>query len=284
MKQLKTAMVFMAVMAFCVSAFTATDAEEGARLSVMNDQQPKFQKMKGETVLNIYGSDGKLKFKKELIVAQYIANQGTPEEVENSISYMKEPADERGNAYMAYNYKNRPDQKFVYIRGIRKAKKVAGASKKTSFFGSDFFVNDMGYPDISECNYKLLGKEKVSFKGKDFECLVIEALPKDATIKSETGYGRKVGYLYPVNDRSFLTLRLDYYDEDMKKFKVLSLQSFLTATNVKGETVFFTTGIEMKNVQTGTRTILELKNLKFEADANVRTDIFTEQYLTQKWW
>lgn len=284
MKQLKAVMVFLAVMGTAMAAFTESDTEAGARLSQMNDTQPKFQKMKGETVLNIYGSDGKLKFKKEMIVAQYIANQGTPEEIENSISYMKEPAEERGNAFMAYNYKNQPDQKFVYIRGIRKAKKVAGASKKTPFFGSDFYINDMGYPDISECNYRLLGKEKVNFKGKDFECLVVEAIPKNETIKSEIGYGRKVSYTVAVNDKSFLTLRLDYYDENMKKLKVLTLLSFLTGTNVKGETVFFTTSIEMKNVQRGTKTILELKNLKFEGDSNLRTDIFTEQYLTQKWW
>ncbi len=265
-------------------AFSEGDIEIGERLSKMNDQQPKFQKMKGETIMHIYGSDGKLKSKKEMIVAQYIENMGTENEVENSISYMKEPADERGNAYMAYNYKNRPDVKFVYIRGIRKAKKVAGDSKKTPFFGSDFYVNDMGYPDISECNYRYLGKEKVTFKGKEFECSVIEAIPKNDTIKRETGYGRKVSYVVQVNDRSFLTLKLDYYDENLKKIKELTLNSFLTGKNVKGETVFFTTSIDMKNVQRGTRTVLELKNLKFEAEADVRPDIFTEQYLTQKWW
>ena len=272
------------ILGIAVVAFSETDVEKGTRLSVMNDQQPKFQKMKGETILHIYGSDGKLKAKKEMIVAQYIENMGADSEVENSISYMKEPADERGNAYMAYNYKNKPDVKMVYMRGIRKAKKVAGASKKTPFFGSDFYVNDMGYPDISECNYKYLGQEKVKFKGKDFDCMVIEALPKNDTIKSETGYGRKVGYLVKVNEKSFLTLKLDYYDENLKKLKELTLISFLTGKNVKGETVFFTSSIELKNVQRGTRTILELKNLKFEGDADVRSDIFTEQYLTQKWW
>ncbi len=274
----------MFILGIAVVAFSETDVDKGTRLSVMNDQQPKFQKMKGETILHIYGSDGKLKAKKEMIVAQYIENMGSDSEVENSISYMKEPADERGNAYMAYNYKTKPDAKFVYMRGIRKAKKVAGASKKTPFFGSDFYVNDMGYPDISECNYKYLGQEKIKFKGKDFDCMVIEALPKNDTIKSETGYGRKVGYLVQVNDKSFLTLKLDYYDENLKKLKELTLISFLTGKNVKGETVFFTTSIELKNVQRGTKTILELKNLKFEADADVRSDIFTEQYLTQKWW
>ncbi|HOO72564.1 MAG TPA: outer membrane lipoprotein-sorting protein [Spirochaetota bacterium] len=283
MKRLKSLMT-MFILGIAVVAFSETDVDKGTRLSVMNDQQPKFQKMKGETILHIYGSDGKLKAKKEMIVAQYIENMGSDSEVENSISYMKEPADERGNAYMAYNYKTKPDAKFVYMRGIRKAKKVAGASKKTPFFGSDFYVNDMGYPDISECNYKYLGQEKIKFKGKDFDCMVIEALPKNDTIKSETGYGRKVGYLVQVNDKSFLTLKLDYYDENLKKLKELTLISFLTGKNVKGETVFFTTSIELKNVQRGTKTILELKNLKFEADADVRSDIFTEQYLTQKWW
>ena len=131
---------------------------------------------------------------------------------------------------------------------------------------------------------QILQKIKAFGKGKDFDCMVIEALPKNDTIKNETGYGRKVGYLVKVNEKSFLTLKLDYYDENLKKLKELTLISFLTGKNVKGETVFFTSSIELKNVQRGTRTILELKNLKFEGDADVRSDIFTEQYLTQKWW
>lgn len=284
MKIFKSLLVLVVLLSIFSSAFSKGDPKEGERLAVANDQQPRFEKMKGETALNIYGSDGKLKFKKVLIMAQYVENMGKDNQVENSISYMKSPADERGNAFLAFNYKNKSDEKYVYIRGIRKAKKVAGAAKKTPFFGSDFFVNDMGYPDISECDHNYLGKEKVEFKGKTFECMVVEALPKTPQIKSEIGYGRKVSYVVPVSNKSYLTLKLDYYDEDMKLFKVMRLISFLKSKNVNGETVFFTTSIEMKNVQTGTKTILEMANMKFEKDANLRTDIFTEQYLTKRWW
>ena len=284
MKHIKSLLTLLALFGIVLNGYSESDVAKGERIARQNDQQPKFQKMKGETALNIYGNDGKLKFKKVLIIGQYIENMGKENEIEKSMSYMKSPADERGNAYMALNYKNKPDVKIVYLKGIRKAKKVAGATKKSSFFGSDFYINDMGYPDISECNYKYLGKEKVQFKGKPFECLVVEATPKTDKIKSETGYGRKVSYMVPVTDKSFLTLKLDYYDENLKKIKVLSLLSFLKGKNVRGETVFFTTSLEMKNVQRGTKTILEMQNMKFEKDADLRTDIFTEQYLTRRWW
>ena len=53
---------------------------------------------------------------------------------------------------------------------------------------------------------------------------------------------------------------------------------------MRGEKVFYETGIEMKNVKTGSRTELLFIEPKFEAEANIRTDIFTTEYLTRRWW
>lgn len=266
------------------AGYSISPVEMGTSLAKKNDSQPKFEKVKADIILKIYGKDGRMKFIKKMIIAQYTEHIGTTRQKENSISYFKEPADDRGNSYLAYDYKNREDVKFVYLKGIRKAKKVAGASKKLSFFGSDFYNNDMGFPDYNDYNYRYLGKKKLSFKGKMFECDMVEAKPKTESIKNENGYGKKISYFINVNKRSMLTLKIDYFNEKMEKIKVFSLKSFLAKKNKRGETVFYTTGIEMKNVQRGSRTLLLIRNIKVEGDANIRTDIFTEQYLLRKWW
>jgi hypothetical protein len=257
---------------------------DALEISKANAAQPKFQKMKGQITFKIFGSDGSMKYQKRMMMAQYVQNQGTANEIENSISAFIEPADDRGNAYMAYRYKNQPDAKFVYLKGIKKAKKVSGATRKSSFFGSDFSNDDMGYPNITEYNFKILGKEKLPFKGKEIECDIIEMTPKNEQLKSDIGYGRKVCYIAKTNDMSFLTIRLDFYDTNMKKTKTQDLVSFVVQKNLKGENVFFTTGLLMKNHGTGTKTELIIENLKFENDANISADIFTEQWLERKWW
>ena len=51
---------------------------------------------------------------------------------------------------------------------------------------------------------------------------------------NENGCGRRVSY---VEKKTLLTLRLDYYDENMIKIKELRLLSFTTKNNIKGQKV-----------------------------------------------
>lgn len=266
---------------FAASAMAETDVEKGTRLMKTNDDQPIFQKVKGETTLKIYGSTGDLRFQKKLVMASYTENMGTQNQKESYISYFLEPADDNGNSYMMFNFKNEPDIKYVYLKGIRKAKKVTGADKRLSFFGSDFSNGDIGKPDFTECTYKALPDSRMDFKDKEFECYVIESLPKTDQIMRETGYGRKLTYL---EKKTMLTLKIEYFDENKIKSKEMRLLSFVTRNNVKGQKVYYTTGLEMKNVKRGTRTELLFKNLRFEEEANISPNIFSVEYMTRKWW
>ncbi len=261
-----------------------TPEAKGLRLASQVDSQPKFEKAKAELVLNIYSSSGVLSFSKKMIIGQYTANMGTSREKECSISYVMEPAADRGNSYLAFNYKNRADDKYIYLRGLRKAKKVAGDTKKMSFFGSDFSNDDMGFPDINISDYRYIGNSRVMFKGREFDCTAVEAVPKTEALKNESGYGKKVFYYYPADDRSLLTLKVDYYDVNMRRYKELLLDSFLKEQNQRGETVFYTTGLTMKNVQTGSYTEMRMRNVKHGSKSGLKSDIFTEEYMTRRWW
>ena len=142
-----------------------------------------------------------------------------------------------------YNYKTQPDIKYAYLKGIRKYKKVTGADKKLSFFGSDFTNGDIGKPDFTECTYKMLADDTIMFRGQPFTCFVVESLPKTPEIMRETGYGRKVTC---IEKKTLLTLRIEYFDENLIKLKELNLISFITRNNVQGKKVYYTTGLEMK--------------------------------------
>ncbi|MFC1670184.1 outer membrane lipoprotein-sorting protein [Spirochaetota bacterium] len=281
MKKHCISIAILIVFCFSIQAFTESPGAKGKRVSIEQDTQPKFQRVKANIILKIYGSDGRQKFAKKLVMAQYTKNLGKWNEIESSITYFKSPADDRGNAFLAYNYKNREDAKYVYLKGIRKAKKVAGASKKTSFFGSDFFTNDMGIPDVKEWTYRYLGPKKVKFKGRNFTTMAVLCT---AVNPNELGYSKKVVYMYKASRKSYLTLMIKYYDLNKSLFKIMRLKSFLVRKNIKGQRVFYTTGLEMKNVQRGTRTELLIKNIKPENKSGVKPHIFTVQYLSKRWW
>jgi hypothetical protein len=271
----------MIVFACALVAYPETPVEMGTRLAKQNDDRPVFEKVKNKANLVIYGPGGEVRFKKALIMGGYTENMNTINSCEKYITYFMAPADDQGNAYMSYHYKNQSDVKWAYLKGIRKAKKITGADKKLSFFGSDFSNGEMGKPNFTEWIYKYLGDDKVTFQGKTFDCYMVENLPKTNAILNENGCARRVSFL---EKKTLLTLRLDYYDENGNKAKEMRLLSFTTKNNVLGQKVYYETGLEMRNVKTGTRSELHFADTKFEDDARIRTDIFTEQYLTQKWW
>ena len=281
MKRIKSLLAIVLVMAFSVIALPETPAEMGARLMKMNDNRPVFEKIKCKGTLVIYNSAGAIKFKKSLIFGTYTTGATEADFIERYIAYFTSPADDMGNSYLMFHYKTQADIKYLYLKGIRKVKKVSGADKKLSFFGSDFSTAETGKPNYKEWNYRYLGEEKINFKGRDFDCYMIESLPKDKTIASEQGCGKRISFL---EKKLLLTLRLDLYDENLIKAKELRLISFTTKPNTRGQKVNFETGLEMKNVKTGSKSHLLFSDLKIEGESNLRTDVFSEQYLTQKWW
>jgi hypothetical protein len=48
--------------------------------------------------------------------------------------------------------------------------------------------------------------------------------------------------------------------------------------------VYYNTGVEMKNVKTGAKSVLVFSDCLFEADSDISDRIFNLDYLTRKWW
>ena len=272
---------FLLLLAGAGVAVPETPEEFGTRLLKQSDDRPVFERVRNKITINIYGASGELKFKKSMIMAAYTEKIGTPDQCEKYISYFLSPADDMGNSYLSYNYKNAPDEKYLYLKGIRKVKKVTGADQKLSFFGSDFTNGDVGKPNFDDWTYRYDGEQKVDFKGKAWDCYVVICKPRTLKIRMDLGYSKRVIY---IEKKTMLTLKMDYFDELSIHNKELRLISFTTAPNVRGQKVFYETGIEMKNVKTGSRTELLMSETLFEAATNIRPEIFTTEYLTKKWW
>jgi hypothetical protein len=281
MKSIKAAAAMAAVAVCALFVHAETPEQIGTRLSKENDDRPTFERVKSEVTLKIYGSNGAIKFEKKMMMAAYTSNIGTEKQCEMYLTTFLSPSDDMGNAYMAFNHKTAEDEKYVYLKGIRKEKKVSGADKKLSFFGSDFANGDVSKPDFLEWNYKYLSDQKMDFKGKSFDCYVVEQTPKTPKIRSDYGYSKRILYF---EKKTRMTLKMEFFDESGIKVKELRLKNFTTGNNVRNHKVYYETGIEMRNMKTGSYTELMINNPKFEDQSNLRTDIFTVQYLTRKWW
>ncbi len=90
------------------------------------------------------------------------------------------PADLAGQAFLQIEKSDGDDDRFLWIPELKKTKRIAGASRKASFSGTDFSYADMDRRDLRDGTAKLVGIEKV---GKA-DCYHLDVLPK-----GESPYG-----------------------------------------------------------------------------------------------
>ena len=266
---------------FAVTGYSETDVQKGTRIAKMYDDMPSFEYVRATINLQIYDKEGKIRFFKNMMMASHTENPGTPNKVEKFIAYFTKPADDMGSSLLFINRSGKPGEKYIYLRSIRKVKSITGSDKKLSFFGSDYTNSEVSMPEFLDFTYRYLRDDVAIFKGKEIECFVVECLPRSPQVKNNLGYGEKILYF---EKKSFINLKAEYYDENMVKWKETKLISFITKNNARNQRVYYVTCTEMHDLKTGTKSRISFSDFLFEDDAKIDHDIFTIEYLTQKWW
>lgn len=269
---------------FLVSTLQAETAQEkGRTLMEKVDGLPTMEKMISENVLNIYDSQGKKLFSKKSRAASYVKDfRDTDNKLSRSIAYFYAPADDKGNGALMTENKDKDDDQWIYLKGLRKPKRIIGSDKSSSYMGSDFSNGDVSSRDIDDSNYTWLATEKFNFKGKKLTVEKIEGSFKEEQMRSDYGYSKSIVW---IHIQSGLPFKMEIYDLNGQLYKQAKLLSFTIKKNKDGKKVFIPTGLEMKNVIKGTKTIMQVKNIKTgKAVAKIKPGIFKTDYLTRKWW
>ncbi|MCP4757503.1 MAG: outer membrane lipoprotein-sorting protein [Proteobacteria bacterium] len=272
---------------FCLfaasSALAETPEEKGRRLMEQIDQRPVMEKMISETVLHIYDSQGKKIFSKKSRSATFAKDfRDHKKRLSRSLSYFYSPADDKGNGALMIEIPDADDNQWLYLKGLRKPKRVVGSDKSSSFMGSDFSNGDIGARDIEESNYTWLGTEKVAFKKKKLTVEKIQGVFKDEQLKENYGYSKTIVWMHV---KSGLPLKMEYYNLNGQLAKKARMVSFSVKKNRDGKKIFMVTSLEMKNVLKGTKTVMKMKKIKVgKAAAKIKPAIFKVEYLTRKWW
>lgn len=170
------------------------------------------------------------------------------------------PGDVKGTGFLTWDYDQigKEDAKWLYLPAMKKTRRISGSSSKTDYFmGTDFTYDDMGSRHIDEDKHTLLREEM-----KDgHKCWVVESVPVD---KHEI-YSRKVTW---IRQDCLVPVCAEYYD------KLNKLHRLLTILEIKKIQDFWTIcKMEMKNVQTGHSTVIEVKNSQY--DVKIDKDLFT---------
>jgi len=174
--------------------------------------------------------------------------------------YFLRPADVNKMAFLVWKYveRGKDDDRWLYLPALDLAKRIAGAEKRTSFVGSDFFYEDVSGRGIEEDTHEL---ERTT---DDY--FVVKSTPRDPG-SVEFAY-----YTNWIHRGSFIPVRTEYFDAGGEKYREY------TALNVETVEGYPTvTRSSMKNLKTGSETVMSYTAVAY--DLGLPDGIFTERYL-----
>jgi Outer membrane lipoprotein-sorting protein len=178
------------------------------------------------------------------------------------------PRDVENTALLTWEGKAGHDDQWLYLPATRRVKRIAASGKKNRFMGTDFSYEDLRPENLALHTYALLGSEGVD--GND--CYVIEAKPANERQAADSGYSRRTLWIRKDN---YATVKQEFYERNGRLEKVGVSRGL---ANVKG-TLWRAREVEMRDVQTGTRTVMVVENRSL--DTGLTDGFFTEAQLTR---
>lgn len=174
--------------------------------------------------------------------------------------YFLRPADVNKMVFLVWKnaQRGKDDDRWLYLPALDLVKRIAGAEKRTSFVGSDFFYEDVSGRGVAEDTHQLEQTTEDYF--------VIRSTPLDPG-SVEFAY-----YTNWIHRESYIPIRTEYFDSGGEKYReytvlgVETIEGFPTVTRSS-----------MKNLKTGSETVMTYTGVAY--DVGLPDGIFTERYL-----
>ena len=179
------------------------------------------------------------------------------------LTVILEPDDVRGVGLLIREGKDSPDEEWMYLPTIRRIRKIMPVGAYESFLGSDFTLADLGFINLRDRKFTLLGTETVA-ETPAYKVQEVMAGP-------HFYYSRIVSL---VAKDSMLPLERDYYDAANQLWKTELYQERSIIDGVP--TVL---RIRMDDRQQNTSTELRVSNVRY--NATIPDDLFDPHRLPQ---
>lgn len=185
------------------------------------------------------------------------------EEMRNSLVRFLSPADIKGTGLLTYEKKIDPDDRWLYLPGLRRERRLASSDQQDSFMGSDFAYEDMTLIFIDEFKYTLTSDVEIDGQ----PCYVVESVYKTEDGQKNSGYSKQVFYIHKDH---LYTVGVDYFNKKNDSFKQMRVGEVKYFDSVKKWRPLKQT---MKNLKTGHTTHLIFQEYWF--DEAVSEDMLT---------
>ena len=257
----------LALLALPALALPPTSTDPAAIMKAV-DARPTPKSMMNTVKMTISDAQGR---KRERVVqSQTLKFAGGTKQ----LTFIASPADVRNLAVLSVDYDDgaKDDDQWLYMPSQRKSTRISSAGKSGSFMGSDFTYSDMTSKDPTQYNYKMLA-QSAKVDGED--CWKIEAEPKTAKEKRETGYVKTVSW---VSKSKTMVIKAMMLVRAGRKTKIIHMREI---KKVGGFWIpHLLTAAVGRNKKRESMTVLRFTGLKVN-DPSVKDSDFSQRRLEQ---
>lgn len=159
------------------------------------------------------------------------------------------PEEIRGVTLLSINRRGTNDRQFIYVPATQRVRAVPPQERSARFIGTDFTFEDIAERVLDDFNYQMIGEADTIEGHKTWK---IDATPADS---SRSQY--KYIYYWVAQDVPVI-LHAEMYDANGREVRVLHASQIKRVAGISGAR-----RTEMTSVQTGTKTVLTIDDVKF---------------------
>jgi hypothetical protein len=198
----------------------------------------------------------------ERLIDQY--SKDGPKGKRTMIVFQK-PETVAGTRFLTMENPGSADDRWIYLPGVGKVRRMAASEGSGSFVGTDFSYDDIASTSRSADldTHTLLREENLS--GTSVSCYVIQSVPKDKSYQ----YSKMLLW---IAKETKLTLKIELYDKANTLVKIAEMSG---TKEVQGR--LSTTITKMTTLAAGTSTTIYMDIIKY--DDPVPEAVFTTAYL-----
>jgi len=186
-----------------------------------------------------------------------IAMLEQPGEASKALTRVEAPRDVAGTSLLTHTDSDGAQEQWLYLPAASRTRRISSENRSGSFMGSEFSFDDFGSQPPSRYRFEYLREEPLD----GTPCHVIERHPRT----DRPGY--EVAWL---DKERLLLQRVEYYDANGDKTRVLTVKGYEPYEGEDGETYWRATSLRMENARTSAASVLRWRNIELGAGLRER--------------
>jgi len=255
-------LIFIVFVAVCLGKQGIAQELSGKEIIERTESIETLKDLRGDIEMQIISKSGSTRVRELTIIA--LENE---EGVKKSLIRFLKPSKVKGTGFLSISDPGGPDENYIYLPALGKPRRLSSEERGGNFMGSDFTNEDMS-PSHEDYMHELLNIEEID----GLAYYIVESVPKTDKIRKDVGFARKRTW---ISKDKFQVLKMEALDINGKVIRVLTLADYLEV----GEDAWIPTKMEMKTIESGSRTVLEYKNIRF--NTGLTDDDFSIRQLTR---